>query len=261
MTLDNSRITLCIAFSHDPIYITPFIERIIIKYHSSIKLVICTKGSIMKRKSFFKKVSYFFTLILILGVKQSLKNIFLILINSKKSKLRIVNLCKEYGISFIVVNSINSKTAIDKITNYNIDLLFNQSQHILKKDVLNSVKLGVFNRHGGLLPKYRGRLTPFWQLYHKEKYGGMTYHAVNENIDSGPIIYQKKIPIDSNETFSSLIKKMFDNSVTYFQLVLDFYKSENYVDNFIKNDGAKKSYFSYPTIKDALRYRVNLWKN
>ena len=158
----------------------------------------------------------------------------------------------------ISYNSINAKSVIKQIKFLEIDLLFNQSQHILKKEVLDSVRLDVFNRHGGLLPLYRGRLSPFWQLLNKEKYGGLTYHVVDDKIDNGPIIYQKQIPIEKNETVPTLISKIFDNAIEHFQTVLDFYNDENYKENYIKNDSIKKSYFSYPTIIDALRFRLNL---
>jgi len=58
------------------------------------------------------------------------------------------------------------------------DVVFNQSQHIIKKETLSKAKIGFINRHGALLPKYRGRLAPFWQLLNKEKFGGLTFHFI-----------------------------------------------------------------------------------
>ena len=42
----------------------------------------------------------------------------------------------------------------------------------------------------------RGRLTPFWVLFKKEKYSGVSIHFVNEEIDSGPIIVQEKYKLN-----------------------------------------------------------------
>jgi methionyl-tRNA formyltransferase len=45
--------------------------------------------------------------------------------------------------------------------------------------------IGVINRHNALLPKNRGRLTPFWVLYKGEKETGVSIHFIDEGIDSG----------------------------------------------------------------------------
>jgi len=57
---------------------------------------------------------------------------------------------------------------------------------------LNIPKIGVLNRHNALLPKNRGRLTPFWVLYKGETETGVSIHFVTEDLDAGDIIVQKK---------------------------------------------------------------------
>src|SRR6056297_3998910 len=61
-------------------------------------------------------------------------------------------------------------------------------------------------RSGDLLPKNRGRLTPFWVLYKGEKETGVSIHFVTEGIDAGEIIVQKKFPITSKDTFNTIVK-------------------------------------------------------
>ena len=46
------------------------------------------------------------------------------------------------------------------------------------------------NVHGALLPKYRGFHGTFWAIMNGEKRLGITYHIVDEGIDSGPILKQ-----------------------------------------------------------------------
>ena len=53
--------------------------------------------------------------------------------------------------------------------------------------------LGCINVHCSLLPKYRGLMPSFWTLFYKEKYTGVSIFLMNEYIDDGPIIYQKKL--------------------------------------------------------------------
>ena len=66
----------------------------------------------------------------------------------------------------------------------------------------------VYNLHGALLPKYRGQNVLNWVLVNGESKTGMTLHQMDEGIDTGPIVYQKEIPIDFEDTAVSLKEKM-----------------------------------------------------
>lgn len=46
------------------------------------------------------------------------------------------------------------------------------------------------NVHGALLPKYRGMHSTFWAIMNGEKQLGITFHLVDEGMDSGPILKQ-----------------------------------------------------------------------
>ena len=92
----------------------------------------------------------------------------------------------------------------------NIDIIINQSQSIIKKQLLKIPRIGIINRHNALLPKNRGRLTPFWVLFNKEKETGVSIHFVDEGIDSGDIIIQKKFDIENKDNFNSIVKKNYD---------------------------------------------------
>lgn len=166
--------------------------------------------------------------------------------------------CKDQEIPFFQVSTVNSKHAHFLLKEYDLDLIFNQSQHIVRKTVLDIPRIGVFNRHGALLPRFRGRLAPFWQLYFGEKQGGITYHLLDEKIDNGPIILQEAIPIARGETINSLILKMFRVAIRLFGSVIDFFEQSDFQEHLSPNPESEASYFSTPTIRDAIRYRFRL---
>ena len=56
------------------------------------------------------------------------------------------------------------------------------------------------NKHSSLLPSYKG-LMPYIRTQIDNKHNGITFHLVNEKIDSGKIIFQKKI----KKKFKSMI--------------------------------------------------------
>ena len=75
----------------------------------------------------------------------------------------------------------------------------------------------LFNIHFSLLPKYRGCHTNFLQVYHGEKYSGVTLHKINNGIDEGDIIDQKKFMIKLNDTAYDNYFKLMKCSVLVFK--------------------------------------------
>lgn len=66
------------------------------------------------------------------------------------------------------------------------------------------------NLHGSLLPKYRGRATAFWPLYHGEEAAGVTAHLMTDEFDAGPIIEQRRFLIEADDTMHDLYLKLAD---------------------------------------------------
>lgn len=75
---------------------------------------------------------------------------------------------------------------------------------ILNKELLNIPRYGVINIHASLLPKYRGAAPIQWAILNNEKYTGLTIMRMDEGLDTGPILYQKRIPIKEDETAGEL---------------------------------------------------------
>ena len=75
---------------------------------------------------------------------------------------------------------------------------------ILPKFFIKSFKGKIINIHPSLLPKYKGLNTFSRVLKSKDKFSGCTVHYVNEKLDSGKIILQKKVEISNKENEQSL---------------------------------------------------------
>ncbi|HEC93074.1 MAG TPA: methionyl-tRNA formyltransferase [Candidatus Atribacteria bacterium] len=92
---------------------------------------------------------------------------------------------------------------------------------IIPKDVINSIPLGIINLHPSLLPKYRGANPIFWAIRNGEKEFGITVHYLNEKIDAGDIIMQKKIPIEDHETIIDCKKNFFKEGTILLKKTID----------------------------------------
>ncbi|MFN3921189.1 MAG: methionyl-tRNA formyltransferase [Caldimicrobium sp.] len=95
---------------------------------------------------------------------------------------------------------------------------------ILPKEVLEIPKEGCWNIHLSLLPKYRGASPVQWALLNGEKETGVTIMLMDEGMDTGPILLQKKLPIEDDDTTPILLKKLGNLSAEALKEALSLYK-------------------------------------
>lgn len=79
---------------------------------------------------------------------------------------------------------------------------------IIPKTIIDSFPRGMINVHGSLLPKYRGASPIQAALVNGEKETGITIMVMDEKMDHGPILSQKSMLADPNDTYTTLASKM-----------------------------------------------------
>lgn len=79
---------------------------------------------------------------------------------------------------------------------------------ILPKDILEIPKYGAINIHASLLPKYRGASPVQYAILAGDKETGITLMKMNEKMDEGDILKQKKIEIGEDETADVLLERL-----------------------------------------------------
>lgn len=107
------------------------------------------------------------------------------------------------------IRNINDKDNIELITELNPDVIFviGWSQ-LIKKELIDIPRYGCIGFHPSLLPKNRGRGVIPWQIINGEKNTGVTLFYIDEGTDTGDIIGQKRVPICSNDTSTTLYTKL-----------------------------------------------------
>lgn len=89
------------------------------------------------------------------------------------------------------------------------DFLFSfYYRQMLKASWLTGPRLGAFNMHGSLLPKYRGRAPVNWAVIQGERETGATLHVMNEKPDNGAIVDQCAVPILGDDTAREVFGKV-----------------------------------------------------
>jgi methionyl-tRNA formyltransferase len=81
-------------------------------------------------------------------------------------------------------------------------------RNLLPDNVLQCARLGAFNLHGALLPKYRGRASVNWVLVNGETETGVTLHHMVARADAGDIVAQRKVRIDDDDNALTLYRKL-----------------------------------------------------
>ena len=78
---------------------------------------------------------------------------------------------------------------------------------IISNSLIKHYRGKIINIHTSLLPKFKGLNTFSRMLRNKEKRAGCTVHYVNEKLDSGNIIVQKKFTISKKDNEKILKRK------------------------------------------------------
>lgn len=79
---------------------------------------------------------------------------------------------------------------------------------MLPKEVWQMPALGTFNLHASLLPQYRGAAPINWAIINGEKFTGVTTFMIDEQIDTGNILFQESIAIETFDDAGSLHDKL-----------------------------------------------------
>lgn len=115
---------------------------------------------------------------------------------------------KSHKLYEIKARSANSAEFKKEILRLNADIvLVGTWGEKIKKPIINLPKFAMINAHPALLPKYRGPNPYLQSIKHLESESGITFHLMDENFDTGPILLQKKVKIEQSDTGAELRDK------------------------------------------------------
>ncbi len=102
------------------------------------------------------------------------------------------------------------------------DLIFSfYYRRLIPMVFLRQARLGAFNMHGSLLPKYRGRAPVNWAILRGETETGATLHHMVEEPDAGDIVDQERVPIGPEDPVSTVMGRVRDAAVTVLERRLE----------------------------------------
>ena len=137
---------------------------------------------------------------LLVAKKNKIKTYCIDFTRSKKMSNKVLNILKENDIKLVCLAGF---------------------MKILPRHFIKLYKGRIINIHPSLLPKYKGLNTHKKVIENKEKYTGCTIHYVNNFLDSGKIIYQRKLKITKKDCKKSIEKKVLKVEHKIYPKIID----------------------------------------
>lgn len=97
---------------------------------------------------------------------------------------------------------------ISDLKAWNADLFVVVAFRMLPEIVWSLPPMGTFNLHASLLPQYRGAAPINHAIINGEPITGLTTFLLDEQLDTGAILFQQEMKIGNNETASQLHDRM-----------------------------------------------------
>lgn len=92
-----------------------------------------------------------------------------------------------------------------------IDLMFAVSwRYMVSPAIYQRPKHGTFVFHDSLLPEYRGFAPTVWAIVNGEDHTGATLFQIAEDVDSGAMVDQERVPIGPDETIAEVMDAVTD---------------------------------------------------
>ena len=183
-------------------------------------------------------------------------------LTDKKSDA-IIKFSKKKGIPVFAGNPRNGK-GLTFIKPIEVDIIASINYlFLIEEDIIKHPKKLAFNIHGSLLPKYRGRTPHVWAIINGEKQAGITAHIIDANCDTGDIIHQLTVKIESENTGADILKKYAELYIPLVDKVLLAIENDDLKST--PQDNAKATYFGKRTPIDGeinwdwMKERIRNW--
>ncbi len=110
----------------------------------------------------------------------------------------------------------------DPIDKFDYDLVVSFGyRHLIRRSKLARISCPIVNLHISYLPYNKGAHPGFWSFFDGTP-SGVTIHLIDDGLDTGPIIYQRKVTFDAGEiTFSDAHRRLVEEIEDLFICNLD----------------------------------------
>jgi hypothetical protein len=136
------------------------------------------------------------------------------------------------------------------------DAVLNQSERLLKREVLSIPRLGFVNRHASLLPAFRGRMACWRSHAAQPPRYGLTIHVVDEGVDTGPVVLRQEFAdVDPGWSYPRVMRRVCAAAPEVFWRAMELLDGEDFTPAEQPRDA---EVFGFPTLEEVREYRRRL---
>lgn len=173
-----------------------------------------------------------------------------------ESGLRTEDFCNEHAIDTIKTNNPYAPDIINRIRQFNLDvLLLIGGFGIIKEPLLSITPIGILSYHHGDMRKYRGMPPGFWELYYGEKEMGITVQILSKRLDAGKPVMERSIGIYNSDSVQKLRRRAQIESINMMHSALIKLTDEYFIPPQLKELG---KVYSLPNLTQWIQLHMRL---
>jgi methionyl-tRNA formyltransferase len=162
-------------------------------------------------------------------------------------------LCQSRGINVIRLDDANSEDVQRNLQDAGIDLIVScYFDQILCSELIALPQHGVINIHSSLLPQHRGPMPVLYSSLDAPPSFGVSIHAVDAGIDTGPVLAQESYVPASNRSILGIMSDLHEQGVGLLDNVLADIEACRALPVSVQTEG---SYESFPGRSEIARSR------
>jgi methionyl-tRNA formyltransferase len=119
----------------------------------------------------------------------------------------IVSVCSRLGVPVIETEKTNSDPTRTALRDWDVDLALSLGNTYIGRKLYTIPRHGMINVHEEILPDFQGAQSIIWPIHEGQRETGFTIHQVDDQIDTGKILFKKRFPIDFCSTLQATVVK------------------------------------------------------
>ncbi len=121
----------------------------------------------------------------------------------------VVEAARQHAIDILQPKNLKSEEVGERLTSISVDAVVVVAYgKLVPARLLEIPRYGFINLHPSLLPRHRGPSPIQWALVCGDRATGVTTMQLDEDMDTGPILLQKRISIEDRETAEMLAPRL-----------------------------------------------------
>ena len=179
----------------------------------------------------------------------------------------IISFAKSNGLDFSHPTNLHDESEVKKIRELNPDIIIVIAYgYIIPNEILKIPKVGCFNLHGSLLPRWRGAAPIQRAIIEGDQKTGITFMKMDEGLDTGDMVFSKEIAVTINDSYKYLEQKLSDLGAEsfpeFFNLIqrnTTFTKQNNDLATYAKKIEKSETKLNWTESADKIIRRINAY--